>query len=116
VDDALMPARAAASNSTPAVFHGCLVRDVAMGEPHPVGAVQGVRAREVAGQGVGIGEAERAHVDVGACRGTAGMTGQRAHRVAVGAQLPGDGRARVTERASYDIGLHGWTTRFITAS
>jgi hypothetical protein len=41
------------------------------------------------------------------------VTGQRAHVVSFGAKLAGDGRARVTERARYDVGLHDV---FITAS
>ena len=41
-----------------------LVRDAATGEPDPVGVVEGVRAAQVALQRVGVGEVQRARVDV----------------------------------------------------
>src|SRR5581483_7304041 len=89
-----------------AVGHRGLPGGAAMREPHPVRAVQGVAAGHIPGESIGVAEVERVRVDIRAGRGTLGMAGERAYPVPGRAQLAGDGRARITECAGDDIGLH----------
>src|SRR5260370_23318560 len=92
------------SEQDPAVRDGDVVIDRAVGEPHPVGVVERMRAGQGPAKSALVREIERSDIDLLA-RAPLGMPSERPDLVTAAEQLAGDGSAGVAERAGNNVEL-----------